>query len=453
LQPAPLFDRGTLKTVGEGPERMLLGLDSTDSVHGGCTTHVALEVWRRLASYGVRGGPRLVRLNPNVPYKTRGNGALCLDLGHGVGHPRRAAVARGVDLWAYAEIQEPSEREAQEIFETARDVIGSLRSDGSNTGLVILSNPPAASVYEAAVAGHVASPGPVAGARVATWGNGRGLLGAVAAAAWPARRGSYELIAYREPSRRGTKRALSLEIGRELDAKAPNSFDNWDPEHGHLRVAPASPCPILAGVRGTDAPELTGVLPLLDAEPIESWALFVTNQGSGDHLQPRPLGSLRRFDAALVRAHVRGDPQTKPGGHVFVPIEQDGAQAIAAAYEPTKGLRAAARTLREGDVVMLEAAIHEDPRILALEALQVVAPTPRRAVVTRCECGGAAPSKGRRSKPVCARCGHEGLQALRQEPRDLGGRVTAPACVRRHLATPPGIAPERLVLPMGGIAA
>jgi tRNA(Ile2)-agmatinylcytidine synthase len=61
---------------------MHIGLDDTDSAKGGCTTYLAAVLIEKLAQFQVRfiDYPRLIRLNPNVPWKTRGNGALCLSL-------------------------------------------------------------------------------------------------------------------------------------------------------------------------------------------------------------------------------------------------------------------------------------------------------------------------------------------------------------------------------------
>lgn len=432
---------------------MFLGLDSTDSVQGGCTTHVAVETWRRLAAYGVRGGPRLVRLNPNVPYKTRGNGALCLELGHGIGRKRLAGVIRGVEVWAYPRIEQPTHKEQEEIFRVAKDAVDTLRSPDSNTGLVASAAPPPESTYNGAVRRHVAMPNIDAGTVTATWGTGRGRLGALAACAWPAERGSYELIAYREPSRWGTRRSVPLQTGAELDARAPRSFDNWDPVHEHLRVTPSSPCPIFAGIRGTNAAELPTALSVLDSEPVDSWAVFVTNQASGDHLVPRPLDALEPFDATITRAHVSGQPRNVGGGHVFLPIEENGIRATVAAFEPTKDLRHAVRALCEGDEILVEAAVHEDTRTLAAEAIQLLDAVPRTQTVAACACGGSAPSKGRRAARHCLRCGEriERLPSGRALPSL--DRVTVPTAVRRHLATPPGFTDARLVLPFGGIAA
>ena len=55
-----------------------VGIDDTDSLEGGCTTYLSSKVIDELSDLSLIGEPRLVRLNPNVPWKTRGNGAIAL---------------------------------------------------------------------------------------------------------------------------------------------------------------------------------------------------------------------------------------------------------------------------------------------------------------------------------------------------------------------------------------
>src|SRR3989442_10221594 len=64
---------------------LYLGVDDTDSLRGMCTTFLATELVRALRAWDLIGYPRLVRLNPNIPWKTRGNGAICLRIGWGRG--------------------------------------------------------------------------------------------------------------------------------------------------------------------------------------------------------------------------------------------------------------------------------------------------------------------------------------------------------------------------------
>ena len=57
---------------------MHIGLDDTDSTRKGCTTYVAALLVEKLQKLDANfiDYPNLIRLNPNVPWKTRGNGAL-----------------------------------------------------------------------------------------------------------------------------------------------------------------------------------------------------------------------------------------------------------------------------------------------------------------------------------------------------------------------------------------
>ncbi|HUW86389.1 MAG TPA: tRNA(Ile2) 2-agmatinylcytidine synthetase, partial [Methanoregula sp.] len=58
---------------------MLIGIDDTDSPEGMCTTYLGAVLARRLIREGMRiREARLVRLNPNVTWKTRGNAAIAL---------------------------------------------------------------------------------------------------------------------------------------------------------------------------------------------------------------------------------------------------------------------------------------------------------------------------------------------------------------------------------------
>ena len=58
-----------------------VGLDDTDSTQGKCTTHAAYRITQYLLDNEYTefvDYPLLIRLNPNIPWKTRGNGAVCL---------------------------------------------------------------------------------------------------------------------------------------------------------------------------------------------------------------------------------------------------------------------------------------------------------------------------------------------------------------------------------------
>jgi tRNA(Ile2)-agmatinylcytidine synthase len=59
---------------------MRIGIDDTDSPAGMCTTYLGAVLARRLEASGMEvTGLHLLRLNPNVIYKTRGNAAICIE--------------------------------------------------------------------------------------------------------------------------------------------------------------------------------------------------------------------------------------------------------------------------------------------------------------------------------------------------------------------------------------
>jgi len=78
-----------------------IGLDDTDSVKGGCTTWLATEIIKELSEFDLIGNPRLVRLNPNVPWKTRGNGAVSLIFGKGTGSKQIIGKFNDLDIFAF----------------------------------------------------------------------------------------------------------------------------------------------------------------------------------------------------------------------------------------------------------------------------------------------------------------------------------------------------------------
>ena len=49
------------------------------------------------------GYPRLVRLNPNIPWKTRGNGAISIQIGKGKGKKTKIGEINGKNLFCYSE--------------------------------------------------------------------------------------------------------------------------------------------------------------------------------------------------------------------------------------------------------------------------------------------------------------------------------------------------------------
>ena len=81
---------------------MFVAADDTDSMRGNCTTFLATEIIRELTINGnlnLIGNPRLVRLNPATPWKTRGNGSLVMRFGKGIGKKTFIGCIQGKKLY------------------------------------------------------------------------------------------------------------------------------------------------------------------------------------------------------------------------------------------------------------------------------------------------------------------------------------------------------------------
>src|SRR3989442_11950354 len=79
-----------------------IGVDDTDSLRGMCTTFLAAELVHDLTEdRDLIGYPRLVRLNPTIPWKTRGNGAVCLRFGRGLGRKTLVGDFDGRPVWSF----------------------------------------------------------------------------------------------------------------------------------------------------------------------------------------------------------------------------------------------------------------------------------------------------------------------------------------------------------------
>ena len=61
-----------------------IGIDDTDSKQHGCTTYISSLIIKKLLQLKAEfiDYPNLIRLNPNVPWKTKGNAAVALRFKH-----------------------------------------------------------------------------------------------------------------------------------------------------------------------------------------------------------------------------------------------------------------------------------------------------------------------------------------------------------------------------------
>ncbi|MEM4648450.1 MAG: tRNA(Ile)(2)-agmatinylcytidine synthase [Nitrososphaerota archaeon] len=409
-----------------------IGLDDTDSRKAGCTTYVAAVAMRRLESLGARivGYPRLIRLNPSCPYKTRGNAAI-------------AFKVEGIEL-----------ERAEELMRSVVEELSEL-DEGAETGIVFLEGEPderLRSFYWRAVRELVPlddgfKVAEEAEAKLIYYGSGRGIIGALAAIGADLSLGkTYELIAHRRREYWGTVRRIDPVSVLELDeATRPYTFDNIDPESGEIRITPHTPCPVLFGIRGVDPEILEKALKIIRVyEPIEFVTIFETNQATDAHYQRLGIRDLRDGVCAVVEGVVTMQPRANVGGHVFFKLGDGDGEIWCAAYEPTKSFRKLILQLIPGDEVVAYGAVKQKPQGLTLNLEKIYIRRLAEKIAERppkCpECGKRMTSMGGSKGFKCRRCGvklPEEYKEISRVPRAIKpGFYEVPPSARRHLARP-----------------
>jgi tRNA(Ile2)-agmatinylcytidine synthase len=406
----------------------VIGVDDTDSrTRGMCTTYVGDTIARRLEASGAAVyRVLLIRCNPAIEHKTRGNAAVAI---HTDAPPESA-------------------------FDTAGSVIDELAEtadERTNPGLVVgaegpetVPEPIAAFARDAVRDHHTEAAARAlsgeAGYRTRGWGNGRGIIGALAAVgAWRAlEEWTYERISYRAPERWGTERLVDFDsVFEAADTFYPAVWDTVDRGSGEAVCVPRTPGPVLFGIRGDDPSACRQVTNRIESEPIDRARLFVTNQGTDGHLRPGTVEGVRDGFAYRLDGVVASSPETRRGGHVFFDLG-DGAETIeCAAFEPTKRFRKRVRNLRGRDQITACGEVTDGTLKLEKFAVRDLVRTTRETPVCP-GCDRTMESAGRGQGYRCRDCGTTAGGKIEQSiDRELEcGWYEVPPRARRHIAKP-----------------
>ncbi len=416
-----------------------IGIDDTDSLQGDCTTEmmfsflVSIKETLRLIDF-----PHLIRFNPNVPWKTRGNGGVSIRF-------------------------QATRRDAEDVFEELKKRLPSASKElNRNPGIVLV---PLSVIDEGRIKDYYRKVMTqvvlleealelLDSVAVSYHGKGtkRGLIGALGACiADLSKDFTFELLAYRAKEKIGKTRQIEVSSILRCEKKwSPRIFNSYDLENDIPLIAPRGKDPVLFGLRGENPYDLLEAYHDLEiTEPIVGGLIFKTNQGTDQHLE-LATNKLVPFQAFVDIGVVRSPPEDIQGGHVrfLTQSKFNEVEYWTVCYEPSKQLRSIVRKLKQGDEIEVAGGVRNlmiDKRITVnLERLKILH-LERETVKENplCPiCGKHLTSKGREqgfkckkckksfpnAKPIIRRYGREILPAIYLPPPSAQRHLTKPIC-------------------------
>lgn len=433
---------------------MFLAFDDTDSRKGMCTTYLMARFLSQ-TGYSIVGFPRLVRLNPNIRHKTRGNGALCVQLGiNGSGKSTRIGEFNGKPIYSYDTGEEISDPDVlmKEVIDLVNQYAQTWEED-TNPGIVIMEHRPQHDLYRKALSreieiGDVEEVLRNEGAVFYKIKNGRGIIGSAAAISWPMQSVTYECISYRYPNYSPPGHERKMEIAEYADS-FPNSFNNIDRENDYAAIFPRERTPVIYGIRSEVPDGLLDFSDHLDSSfnlRPEGKVVYATNQGTDDHIVRDPV-NIDELGSYSIEGSVTENPSVIEGGHYFSSMRYGTSEIRLAAFEPTKSFRKIFSLLRVGDLIRVYGSFVNNA--LHVEKMQVIALSRQFVrVLPNCPyCGSHMHTKGK-DDFRCVECGKKvRYPDYAEQRRELSpGLYDVPVMARRHLSKPFDIEYQKEVL-------
>ena len=368
-----------------------IGIDDTDSPDGMCTTFLASSILNEFRENNIEiiDFPRLIRLNPFARFKTRGNGGVSFKLGM----DQNIALAKEIVLKYVSELS---------MFDCDNTNPGVVFYQGEITEEMI--DYAFKAIYSIITIDEAEEFANNIGAEIHKFKKGRGIIGSIAAISCPLEDYTYELLAYRHPSRYGTVRNID--------------YDSVSPE-------------VLETARDIVIPN----------EEIVDSCIFKTNQHTDMHIQnASSINELKQYSCYKIRGFVKDKPHIIEGGHMFFTLYDKTGEIECGAYEPTKNFRKVVAKLRAGDEVELYGGIGEQ-NTFNIEKFQVIKLNDFVYKNPICECGKRMTSAGKGKGFKCKSCGNK-IESDEKVPEKIertlinGKFYETPVSARRHLSKP-----------------
>ncbi|MHA1126956.1 MAG: TiaS agmantine-binding domain-containing protein [Candidatus Heimdallarchaeota archaeon] len=342
-----------------------IGFDDTDSIKGSCTTYLATNILNEIHDQiTFLDFPNLIRLNPNIPYKTRGNGAVAIRI-------------RGLQT----DLEYCKEVTIQHV-----EKFSIIDDENTNPGIAFVSGDIPSTIiqfskralWDVITINEASQFDKLENVQLLKYKNGRGIIGALGAIGNPLQEDfTYEHLSYRQPENFGTKRKIDTESVYQADNATPLTINNIDYEYKAIMITPRGADPVYTGIRGetVDAVETmwSMVKPL---EPISKTMIFRTNQHTNQHFAKSfTLNKLQPHLSIMSKGEVSKKPHYVEGSHLIFTIKDETGQIDCAAYEPTKRFRKELASLLPGDFIAIFGGVRpaskNHPMTVNLEQVQV----------------------------------------------------------------------------------
>ena len=374
--------------------------------------------------------PNLVRFNPNIPWKTRGNGAVGFKIS--TSNPKKIKNLVKKFVEQYSDVKNGAnpglvfcqdENIPDEFLKLSSDAMWKLIH--RNEAKKILSKYNLDFFY---------------------LGNGQGLVGATGVIGYNFEDETYELLSYRKSSQFGKKRFLDKSKVKEMQEKTyPNTFNSFDSKKNKVLLMPHGPDPVFYGVRGEDSKTLISASKMLQPkEKLDGYMIFKSNQGTGDHLKNEiDVNDFLPYTSGKLEGVVNSKPTVTKGGHVFFSIIVKNIKIHCAVYKPTR-ITDIAKELIIGDILKVGGGIKKAtktyPRTLNLEFIEILKLEKKYKLVNPfCQkCKKHMKSKGKNQGFQCVRCKNTSIHKNRQFiTRSVKEQIYIPdVSAHRHLTKP-----------------
>ncbi len=421
----------------EHDEKILhIGFDDTDSTNGRCTTHLAYlltDVLIKKFKVNFIDFPLLIRLNPNIPLKTRGNGAVCLRI---KGRKYDEIIQETLHfIKNYSDLENGANPGL--AFYEENNIVNDLVSLSKNAMDKVLSKQLAEKIARRNnIQYHL-------------FGKGYGLVGALAAIGCQLNNDhTYETIAYRKKENIGTIRKIDGCKVKKLDDESfPYTFNNFDYRKNRILIAPHGPDPVFCGIRGEN-PIITSlfVKNLQINEELDGYMVFRSNQGTNLHLtEERRLSKILPYTSGHINCQVITKPTIINGGHIIFYVKDDLNDILpVAVYEPTQ-LTKVAVLLEIDDKIEIGYGAHIKSNNLKTLNLEYLVIKELKEIFyyknPLCEkCGKTTKSEGKNKGFQCTSCKikkrNESKTAIKKNRELICGLYIPDPIAHRHLTKP-----------------